>query len=57
MCSDGLKFCDLLLLRQQNADFRMLLGPLRINGILPSSGDIQLQTEDLASQVRFISTT
>ncbi|XP_013875444.1 putative arginine--tRNA ligase, mitochondrial [Austrofundulus limnaeus] len=38
--------------QQQNADFRLLLGPLRTNGILPSSGDIELQTEHLASQLK-----
>ncbi|XP_047244543.1 probable arginine--tRNA ligase, mitochondrial isoform X2 [Girardinichthys multiradiatus] len=38
--------------KQQSADFKLSLGALRINGILPSSGDIQLQTENLAAQLK-----
>ncbi|XP_017267496.1 probable arginine--tRNA ligase, mitochondrial isoform X1 [Kryptolebias marmoratus] len=38
--------------QQQSTDFRLSLGPLRICGILPPSGDIQLQTEDLAAQLK-----
>uniref|UniRef100_A0A3Q2R1X1 Probable arginine--tRNA ligase, mitochondrial n=1 Tax=Fundulus heteroclitus TaxID=8078 RepID=A0A3Q2R1X1_FUNHE len=34
------------------ADFKLSLGTLRIDGILPSSGDIQLQTENLAAQLK-----
>lgn len=37
---------------RQGADFRLLIGTLRASGILPSSGDIQVQTENLATQVR-----
>ncbi|XP_076612636.1 putative arginine--tRNA ligase, mitochondrial isoform X2 [Chaetodon auriga] len=36
--------------KQQAADFRLSVSTLRISGILPSSGDIQLQTEDLATR-------
>uniref|UniRef100_A0A087YKS0 Probable arginine--tRNA ligase, mitochondrial n=2 Tax=Poecilia formosa TaxID=48698 RepID=A0A087YKS0_POEFO len=36
----------------QSADFRMSPETLRINGILPSSGDLQLQTENLAAQLK-----
>ncbi|XP_012736122.2 probable arginine--tRNA ligase, mitochondrial [Fundulus heteroclitus] len=38
--------------KQPTADFKLSLGTLRINGILPSSGDIQLQTENLAAQLK-----
>ncbi|KAM4529758.1 putative arginine--tRNA ligase, mitochondrial [Fundulus diaphanus] len=38
--------------KQPSADFKLSLGTLRINGILPSSGDIQLQTENLAAQLK-----
>ncbi|XP_031717275.1 putative arginine--tRNA ligase, mitochondrial [Anarrhichthys ocellatus] len=37
--------------KQQTADFKLSISPLRIRGILPSSGDIQLQTEGLASRL------
>lgn len=37
---------------RQGADFRLLIGTLRASGIIPSSGDIQVQTENLATQVR-----
>ncbi|XP_037541111.1 probable arginine--tRNA ligase, mitochondrial [Nematolebias whitei] len=38
--------------QHQSSDFKLSLGPLRVNGILPSSGDILLQTEDLASRLK-----
>ncbi|XP_062293163.1 probable arginine--tRNA ligase, mitochondrial isoform X2 [Scomber scombrus] len=38
--------------QQQTADFKLSLNTLRVSGILPSSGDIQLQTEDLASRLK-----
>ncbi|XP_072217821.1 probable arginine--tRNA ligase, mitochondrial isoform X1 [Leuresthes tenuis] len=38
--------------KQQAADFKLSLSALRIMEILPSSGDIQLQTETLASQLK-----
>ncbi|XP_070843339.1 probable arginine--tRNA ligase, mitochondrial [Chaetodon trifascialis] len=38
--------------KQQTADFRLSISSLRISGILPSSGDIQLQTEDLATRLK-----
>uniref|UniRef100_A0A3Q2PYJ2 Probable arginine--tRNA ligase, mitochondrial n=1 Tax=Fundulus heteroclitus TaxID=8078 RepID=A0A3Q2PYJ2_FUNHE len=38
--------------KQPTADFKLSLGTLRIDGILPSSGDIQLQTENLAAQLK-----
>uniref|UniRef100_A0A671XUM3 Probable arginine--tRNA ligase, mitochondrial n=1 Tax=Sparus aurata TaxID=8175 RepID=A0A671XUM3_SPAAU len=41
-----------LVLLRQTADFRLSINTLRANGILPSSGDIQLQTENLASQLK-----
>ncbi|XP_075940202.1 putative arginine--tRNA ligase, mitochondrial isoform X2 [Anarhichas minor] len=37
--------------KQQTADFKLSISTLRIRGILPSSGDIQLQTEGLASRL------
>ncbi|XP_068564452.1 probable arginine--tRNA ligase, mitochondrial [Cebidichthys violaceus] len=37
--------------KQQTADFKLSISTLRISGILPSSGDIQLQTEGLASRL------
>uniref|UniRef100_A0A3B4HBN0 Probable arginine--tRNA ligase, mitochondrial n=1 Tax=Pundamilia nyererei TaxID=303518 RepID=A0A3B4HBN0_9CICH len=37
---------------RQGADFRLLIGTLRASGILPSSGDIQVQTENLATQLK-----
>ncbi|XP_023270827.1 probable arginine--tRNA ligase, mitochondrial [Seriola lalandi dorsalis] len=37
--------------KQKTADFKLPISTLRTNGILPSSGDIQLQTENLASQL------
>eukprot|EP00064_Thunnus_orientalis_P003975 superscaffoldBa00000347_g3986 len=36
----------------QTADFKLSLSTLRVSGILPSSGDIQLQTEDLATRLK-----
>lgn len=44
-------FLDLFLLRK-TADFKVSISILRARGVLPSSSDIQLQTEHLASQVR-----
>ncbi|XP_038123542.1 probable arginine--tRNA ligase, mitochondrial [Cyprinodon tularosa] len=41
-----------VLKKQQSADFRLSLGTLRSNGILPSSGEIQLQTENLVAQLK-----
>ncbi|XP_033504612.2 putative arginine--tRNA ligase, mitochondrial [Epinephelus lanceolatus] len=38
--------------KQQSADFKLSIGTLRVSGILPSSGDIQLQTEDLATRLK-----
>ncbi|XP_049445193.1 probable arginine--tRNA ligase, mitochondrial [Epinephelus fuscoguttatus] len=38
--------------KQQSADFKLSIGALRVSGILPSSGDIQLQTEDLATRLK-----
>ncbi|XP_056284066.1 probable arginine--tRNA ligase, mitochondrial isoform X1 [Pseudoliparis swirei] len=38
--------------KKQGADFRLSIGTLRISGILPSSGDIQLQTEHLATRLK-----
>ncbi|KAL3979584.1 glial cell derived neurotrophic factor [Sarotherodon galilaeus] len=40
-----------VLKKQQGADFRLLIGTLRASGILPSSGDVQVQTENLATQL------
>ncbi|XP_075893714.1 putative arginine--tRNA ligase, mitochondrial [Nelusetta ayraudi] len=37
--------------KQQSDDFKLSLSTLRIRGILPSGGDIQQQTEKLASQL------
>ncbi|KAF7230802.1 probable arginine--tRNA ligase, mitochondrial [Nothobranchius furzeri] len=38
--------------QQSGADLRLSLSTLRVEGILPSSGDIQLQTENLAAQLK-----
>ncbi|KAK2856055.1 hypothetical protein Q5P01_004790 [Channa striata] len=38
--------------KQQTADFKLPVSTLRMNGILPSSGDIQLQAEHLAAQLK-----
>ncbi|XP_022051300.1 probable arginine--tRNA ligase, mitochondrial [Acanthochromis polyacanthus] len=38
--------------KQQTADFKLSVSTLRVNGILPSSGDFQLQTDNLASQLK-----
>lgn len=38
--------------KQSSPDFKLSLGVLRSNGILPSSGDIQQQTENLAHQLK-----
>uniref|UniRef100_A0A7N8YCU9 Probable arginine--tRNA ligase, mitochondrial n=1 Tax=Mastacembelus armatus TaxID=205130 RepID=A0A7N8YCU9_9TELE len=46
-----LKLPDFGLFRQ-TADFRLSVSTLRINGILPSRGDVQVQAENLATQVR-----
>ncbi|KAF7657382.1 hypothetical protein LDENG_00028220 [Lucifuga dentata] len=37
--------------KQQTADFRLSVNTLRMNGILPSNGDLQHQTEALASKL------
>uniref|UniRef100_A0A7N8Y0A5 Probable arginine--tRNA ligase, mitochondrial n=1 Tax=Mastacembelus armatus TaxID=205130 RepID=A0A7N8Y0A5_9TELE len=44
-----LKLPDFGLFRQ-TADFRLSVSTLRINGILPSRGDVQVQAENLATQ-------
>ncbi|XP_054910117.1 probable arginine--tRNA ligase, mitochondrial [Poeciliopsis prolifica] len=41
-----------VLKKRPSADFRLSLETLRVNGILPSSGDLQLQTESLAAQLK-----
>ncbi|KAG7509240.1 putative arginine-tRNA ligase, mitochondrial [Solea senegalensis] len=38
--------------KQKSADFRLSINTLRDKGILPSSGNVQLQTENLASQLK-----
>lgn len=38
--------------KQKTADFKLSINTLRANGVLPSGGDIQLQTENLASQLK-----
>ncbi|XP_034383527.1 probable arginine--tRNA ligase, mitochondrial isoform X2 [Cyclopterus lumpus] len=38
--------------KQQGADFKLSISTLRISGILPSTGDIQLQTEHLATRLK-----
>ncbi|XP_039981951.1 probable arginine--tRNA ligase, mitochondrial [Xiphias gladius] len=38
--------------KQKTADFKLSVSTLRTEGILPSSGDIQLQTENLATQLK-----
>ncbi|XP_040919710.1 probable arginine--tRNA ligase, mitochondrial isoform X1 [Toxotes jaculatrix] len=38
--------------KQKTADFKLSVSTLRTSGMLPSSGDIQLQAEDLASQLK-----
>ncbi|KAM8726449.1 putative arginine--tRNA ligase, mitochondrial [Acanthopagrus schlegelii] len=38
--------------KQQTADFRLSINALRASGILPPSGDVQQQTENLASQLK-----
>uniref|UniRef100_A0AAQ4QJ00 Probable arginine--tRNA ligase, mitochondrial n=1 Tax=Gasterosteus aculeatus aculeatus TaxID=481459 RepID=A0AAQ4QJ00_GASAC len=42
---------ELVLLRQ-SADFKLSIATLRMSGILPSSGDIQLQAESLAARLK-----
>uniref|UniRef100_A0A7N8XES2 Probable arginine--tRNA ligase, mitochondrial n=1 Tax=Mastacembelus armatus TaxID=205130 RepID=A0A7N8XES2_9TELE len=37
---------------RQTADFRLSVSTLRINGILPSRGDVQVQAENLATQLK-----
>ncbi|XP_024147260.1 probable arginine--tRNA ligase, mitochondrial [Oryzias melastigma] len=41
-----------VLKKQQSPDFRLSVSTLRIDGILPSNEDIQLQTENLANQLK-----
>ncbi|PWA27878.1 hypothetical protein CCH79_00000511 [Gambusia affinis] len=41
-----------VLKKRPSADFRLSLESLRVNGILASSGDLQLQTENLAAQLK-----
>ncbi|XP_030577371.1 putative arginine--tRNA ligase, mitochondrial [Archocentrus centrarchus] len=41
-----------VLKRQEGPDFRLFTGTLRASGILPSSGDVQVQTENLATQLK-----
>uniref|UniRef100_A0A7N8XAR6 Probable arginine--tRNA ligase, mitochondrial n=1 Tax=Mastacembelus armatus TaxID=205130 RepID=A0A7N8XAR6_9TELE len=41
-----------VLKKQQTADFRLSVSTLRINGILPSRGDVQVQAENLATQLK-----
>ncbi|XP_042359534.1 probable arginine--tRNA ligase, mitochondrial [Plectropomus leopardus] len=41
-----------VLKKQQTADFKLYISTLRVRGILPSSGDIQLQTEDLVKRLK-----
>uniref|UniRef100_A0A8C6SRE4 Probable arginine--tRNA ligase, mitochondrial n=1 Tax=Neogobius melanostomus TaxID=47308 RepID=A0A8C6SRE4_9GOBI len=38
--------------KQQTPDFKLLVSLLRLNGILPITEDIQLQTEDLTRQLK-----
>ncbi|XP_072301544.1 probable arginine--tRNA ligase, mitochondrial [Eucyclogobius newberryi] len=38
--------------KQQTPDFKLSLSVLRLNGILPTTADIQLQTEDLTRQLK-----
>ncbi|XP_020773912.2 probable arginine--tRNA ligase, mitochondrial [Boleophthalmus pectinirostris] len=38
--------------KQQTPDFKLALSVLRLNGSLPTTGDIQLQTEDLTRQLK-----
>lgn len=38
--------------KQQTPDFKLPVSLLRLKGILPTTGDIQLQTEDLARQLK-----
>nr|XP_019953034.1 PREDICTED: probable arginine--tRNA ligase, mitochondrial [Paralichthys olivaceus] len=45
------KLVGLVLLRQ-TADFKLSINTLRANGILPSSGDVLLQAENLATQLK-----
>uniref|UniRef100_A0A7N6AWZ3 Probable arginine--tRNA ligase, mitochondrial n=1 Tax=Anabas testudineus TaxID=64144 RepID=A0A7N6AWZ3_ANATE len=39
---------------RQTADFKLSLNTLRLNGVLPPSGDIELQAENLATQVSLV---
>ncbi|XP_032441565.1 putative arginine--tRNA ligase, mitochondrial isoform X2 [Xiphophorus hellerii] len=41
-----------VLKKRPSPDFRLSLETLRVNGILASSGDLQLQTENLAAQLK-----
>ncbi|XP_018517228.1 probable arginine--tRNA ligase, mitochondrial [Lates calcarifer] len=38
--------------KQKTADFKLSVNMLRTNGLLPSSGDIKLQAENLAAQLK-----
>ncbi|XP_071370894.1 probable arginine--tRNA ligase, mitochondrial [Centroberyx affinis] len=38
--------------KQESADFRLSVNTLRTKGILPSNGDLQLQTEALANELK-----
>ncbi|XP_034999842.1 probable arginine--tRNA ligase, mitochondrial isoform X2 [Hippoglossus stenolepis] len=38
--------------KQKTADFKLSINTLRANGVLPSSGDVQLQAENLAAQLK-----
>ncbi|XP_067337987.1 probable arginine--tRNA ligase, mitochondrial isoform X2 [Channa argus] len=41
-----------VLKKQNAADFKLSVSTLRMNGILPTSGDVQLQAENLATQLK-----
>ncbi|XP_056150625.1 probable arginine--tRNA ligase, mitochondrial [Lampris incognitus] len=38
--------------KQQSSDFRLSVNTLRLNGIIPASGDLQLETEALANELK-----
>ncbi|KAL6095775.1 rars2 [Pungitius sinensis] len=38
--------------KQLTADFKLSIGTLRMSGVMPSCGDIQLQTESLATRLK-----
>ncbi|KAM9840004.1 putative arginine--tRNA ligase, mitochondrial [Aulostomus maculatus] len=50
--SPALSAVSVLKRQQQDAEFKLSVSILRENGILPSSGDVQQQTEDLATQLK-----